>query len=127
VTVRKRDELADPGSCLNRARDDEWLFVLLERDRALPAALRAWAAERVKLGLNRPGDAQVVEPLRKAALLAEAAEPDLDADPPPLPEMADDRIPCPRCGEKSDSTPLLPDLWECPACRFSWRQAGGVP
>jgi hypothetical protein len=69
--VRKRDELADPGSCLNKARDDEWIFVILERDVALPAAVREWAAERVRLGKNRPDDEQILEPLRKAALLAE--------------------------------------------------------
>jgi hypothetical protein len=68
--MRKRDELADPRSCLNKAKDGEWVFVILERDRALPAALRAWAAERVKLGLNRPDDEQVLEPLRVADLLA---------------------------------------------------------
>ncbi len=46
----KRDELADPTSCLNRARDDEMTFVLLGRDAAAPAAIRAWAEERIRLG-----------------------------------------------------------------------------
>lgn len=32
--MRKRDELNDPESCLNRARDDEQTFVLLGRDAA---------------------------------------------------------------------------------------------
>ena len=30
--MRKRDEMADPKSCLNRALDGEQLFVLLGRD-----------------------------------------------------------------------------------------------
>jgi hypothetical protein len=59
--MRKRDEMADPRSCLNKARDDEWLFVLLGRDPAAPAAVRAWIQERIRLGKNTPGDPQLVE------------------------------------------------------------------
>jgi hypothetical protein len=58
--VRKRDELADPDSCLSRARDDEWLFVLLGRDPAAPVAVRAWIEERIRLGKNVRGDAQII-------------------------------------------------------------------
>jgi hypothetical protein len=57
----KRLELSDPKSCFNRARDDERLFVLLGRDVAAPAAIRAWIAERIRLGKNQPGDAQIRE------------------------------------------------------------------
>jgi hypothetical protein len=64
--MRKQDELSDPGSCMSRARDDEMTFVLLGRDVAAPAAIRAWAAERVRLGKNRPGDAQLAEAERCA-------------------------------------------------------------
>lgn len=32
--MRKKDELSDPNSCLSRAADDEWTFVLLGRDPA---------------------------------------------------------------------------------------------
>jgi hypothetical protein len=59
--MRKRDELTSPAACMVRARDDEMTFVLLGRDAAAPAAIRAWIAERIMLGKNRPGDAQVVE------------------------------------------------------------------
>lgn len=59
--MRKCDELSDRGSCLNRARDDEMVFVLLGRDAAAPAAIRAWVAERIRLGKNRPDDGQVLE------------------------------------------------------------------
>jgi len=59
--MRKRDELDDTDSCLNKARDDERLFVLLARDPAAPVAIRAWVAERVRLGKNKPDDAQIVE------------------------------------------------------------------
>jgi hypothetical protein len=59
--MRKRDELTDPKSCMSRARDDEWTFVLLGRDLAAPVAVRAWIDERIRLGKNRPDDEQIVE------------------------------------------------------------------
>jgi hypothetical protein len=59
--MRKRDELTDPNSCLNRARADEFLFVLLGRDRAAPVAVRAWIEERIRSGQNTRADAQIVE------------------------------------------------------------------
>jgi hypothetical protein len=59
--MRKRDELTNPASCMNRAKDDEWTFVLLGRDAAAPVAVRAWIDERIRLGKNTPGDAQIVE------------------------------------------------------------------
>jgi hypothetical protein len=42
------------------------VFVLLGRDAAAPAAIRAWAAERIRLGKNAPTDEQIVEALRCA-------------------------------------------------------------
>lgn len=59
--MRKRDELADPNSCLNKARDDELIFVLLERDAASPGTVRDWIEERKRLGLNVAGDAKLKE------------------------------------------------------------------
>jgi len=59
--MRKHEELTNPSSCMNRARDDEWTFVLLGRDAAAPAAVRAWIEERVRLGKNRRDDAQILE------------------------------------------------------------------
>ena len=50
--MRKCDELVSDKSCLNKANDDEMLFVLLGRDPAAPAAIRAWVAERINLGKN---------------------------------------------------------------------------
>ena len=57
----KRKELSDPSSCLSKARDDESLFVLLGRDVAAPAAIRAWIGERLRLGKNKKDDPQIVE------------------------------------------------------------------
>ncbi len=59
--MRKRDELNNPKSCLNRAREDEWLFVLLGRDLAATVAIRAWIEERIRLGKNTRSDLQIVE------------------------------------------------------------------
>ena len=59
--MRKRDELTSPQACMVRARDDEMTFVLLGRDAAAPVAIRAWIAERIRLGKNQPDDAQIVE------------------------------------------------------------------
>jgi hypothetical protein len=59
--VRKKDELTDPTSCLSKAKDDEWLFVLLGRDLAAASTVRHWIRERIRLGKNKPGDAQIIE------------------------------------------------------------------
>lgn len=67
--MRKRDELTNPNSCMSRANDDEWTFVLLGRDAAAPVAIRAWAFERVRLGKNQMRDAQIVEALECAAAM----------------------------------------------------------
>lgn len=55
----KRDELADPNSCLNKAKDDEPIFVLLGRDASAAPAIIEWTASRIELGLNLKGDAQI--------------------------------------------------------------------
>ena len=66
----KRDELARPGSCINRAEDDEPVFVLLGRDAVAPEAVRHWAMNRVYMQKNKHSDPQIVE----ALALADAME-----------------------------------------------------
>jgi hypothetical protein len=61
--MRKRDELTDPNSCMSRAKDDEWTFVLLGRDAAAPATVRFWVSERLRMKKNREDDPQIVEAL----------------------------------------------------------------
>jgi hypothetical protein len=61
--VIKRDELKNPNSCLNRAGDDEIIFVLMARDVAAPAAIQRWVDERVRLGKNKYLDPQIQEAL----------------------------------------------------------------
>lgn len=43
----KRDELIDPTSCLNRAAEDEPLFVLRANDENAPAFVTAWARDYI--------------------------------------------------------------------------------
>lgn len=65
--MKKQDELTNPHSCMSRARDDEWTFVLLGRDAAAPATIRFWTNERIRLGKNKPDDPQITEALSCAA------------------------------------------------------------
>jgi len=59
--MKKDLEMSDPKSCLNKAKPDEMLFVLLERDHAAPKTIRTWIRERIKLGLNSINDPQILE------------------------------------------------------------------
>lgn len=43
----KRDEIATPDSCLNKADDTEPLFVLRANDENAPAAVAAWARDYI--------------------------------------------------------------------------------
>jgi hypothetical protein len=51
---------------MNRAKDDEMMFVLLGRDPAAPAAIRAWAVERIRLDKNYESNLQISEALNCA-------------------------------------------------------------
>jgi hypothetical protein len=67
--MKKSEELANPQSCLNRAADDELIFVLLAHDRASAATVRAWVGERLRMGKNVLGDPQIQSALRWAAMV----------------------------------------------------------
>ncbi len=72
--MKKRDEIADPNSCLNKARDNEIIFVLLERDDAYADTVEYWAKRRVELGKNKPSDGQVTEARASAILVRRRKE-----------------------------------------------------
>ncbi len=75
--MRKYEELSDPRSCLNRARPDEMLFVLLGRDCAATLAVRHWIEARILLGKNQRGDPQIQDAEQWiATVLAERGEAD---------------------------------------------------
>ena len=61
--MRKKDELTREHTCMQHAHPSEMVFVLLSRDAAAPVAIRAWVAERLRLGKNTEIDEQIVEAL----------------------------------------------------------------
>jgi hypothetical protein len=65
----KRDEIEIETSCLNKASPSERLFVMLARDPAAPVAIRAWIAERLRLGKNTVADEQIREAFECASLM----------------------------------------------------------
>lgn len=63
----KRDEIEYSESCFNKAHADERLFILLARDPAAPATIRAWVTERIRLGKNLIDDEIIIDALDCAA------------------------------------------------------------
>lgn len=57
----KSEEINNPNSCWNKAKDDEIVFILLERDLAIVSTIIEWAIHRITLGKNSPGDEQIKE------------------------------------------------------------------
>lgn len=69
--MRKRDELAQTTSCLNKAGNDELIFVLLGRDIAAAETIRFWARQRCFLQKNKFEDPQIVEAMKLATEIEE--------------------------------------------------------
>lgn len=62
--MRKKEELVEGAStCMGHAHPEEMVSVLLSRDAAAPVAIRAWVAERLRLGKNVDTDEQIVTAL----------------------------------------------------------------
>ena len=72
--MKKQDELTDPSSCLSRARDDEFIFVLRAHDPAAPSAIRRWADMRINLGKNKLTDPEIQSALACARDMEDARE-----------------------------------------------------
>jgi len=70
----KKFELTNPDSCMSKAKDNEMTFVLLGRDAAAPVAIRAWIAERIRLGKNQPDDKQITEAEMTAVIMEGSRE-----------------------------------------------------
>lgn len=47
--MTKKELLSDPNSCLNRARDDEPLFVLRANDELAPVLIMEWVSRYLEL------------------------------------------------------------------------------
>ncbi len=67
----KHHELTNPDSCMSKALRDEMTFVLLGRDLAAPVAIRAWIAERIRIGKNKEDDDQIIEAEHSALVMEE--------------------------------------------------------
>jgi hypothetical protein len=65
------------------------LFVLLSRDAAAPVAIRAWVAERLRLGKNTETDQQIVEALACARTMEIEGRLWADACDSPVPGFTD--------------------------------------
>lgn len=59
----------NPGNfdCYKNALPDEPMFIMLGRDKASAEAVRFWALQRIKLGLNKATDPQIAEAYECAA------------------------------------------------------------
>lgn len=67
--MTKQENIDNPNSCWNKARSDELVFILREKDKTMGKTIRFWAAERVKDGLNKSTDAKIVQALELAYML----------------------------------------------------------
>lgn len=61
--MKKKDELAKPNSCFNKAKDNTLIFVLIEDDGDAPETIRDWCRRRVFRGKNKPDDPKIKEAL----------------------------------------------------------------
>lgn len=59
---------------MQSAHPEEMVFVLLSRDPAAPAVIRAWVAERLRLNKNKTTDQKIVEALKCADTMEEEAD-----------------------------------------------------
>ena len=87
--MRKRDETTHKHTCLAHAHPQEMVFVLLSRDTAAPVAIRAWVAERLRLGKNVETDKQIVEALACARTMEIEGSLWADACDAPVPGFTD--------------------------------------
>lgn len=52
--MKKRDEIEQPSSCLNKAAEDEPVFVLRAKDPIAPEAVETWARQSELSGAHEP-------------------------------------------------------------------------
>ena len=67
--MRKQFEQADPESCLNRAQNNEMLFVLRGHDVCAAETIREWCWKRILRGKNKLEDKQIREALAAADIM----------------------------------------------------------
>lgn len=57
----KKEEMTILGSCLQKAEDEEMVFVLLARDPCASMAVDMWCDLRVACGKNKETDQEILE------------------------------------------------------------------
>lgn len=67
--MKKFEERMHKDSCWNKAKDDQYVFVMIDHDLAMPDTIRDWAARRVKLGLNKWEDPKIQSALEEALVI----------------------------------------------------------
>jgi hypothetical protein len=79
--MRKLDEIEQPTSCLNKAAEDEPLFVLRAKDPNAPATVEEWARRAEESGAHEPWKiaearalAEQMREWRKARMHADQAQ-----------------------------------------------------
>lgn len=65
--MTKIETISDPNSCLNKAKDDEPVFILLGRDMDAPMTIEKWCDFRVQSGKNKFEDEQIQDALNVSA------------------------------------------------------------
>lgn len=63
----KEKELSDPNSCLNKAKLDEFLFILRDKDPTMKNVINFWIDERIRMGLNTISDSKINEAMKLIA------------------------------------------------------------
>jgi hypothetical protein len=58
--MKKFQERLQSDSCWNKAKDEEYVFVLLERDATMASTIEYWCTMRVDMGLNTWEDEKIV-------------------------------------------------------------------
>lgn len=72
----KRDEVSDPTSCLNKAADDEPVFVIRAKDRVGPATVRDWVYRATALGIHQEKVAEALDLARAMEVWRRAHPPE---------------------------------------------------
>jgi hypothetical protein len=81
MMATKRENIDDPNSCWNKARDDEQVFILLGRDEQMAGTIRDWADRRIAAGVDTDSSPKILsarrlaDDLDRAKVVAPACEP----------------------------------------------------
>lgn len=67
--MKKKDEIEDKNSCFNKAKENEMVFVLREKDEQFADSIRLWAFLRYIRGDNFLHDKKIISALMEAKVV----------------------------------------------------------